>query len=165
MTDQAKKMTAEDWTERLFDHGEPSYSAALAIFKKTLTLAAQEARAEVLKSAKFWSDIDVGGKDFDIEQAKIELVDYRFLLEQIPTVYDAVTGGLLSKPLYTAETVVDAFQDYLQRERDEAFEEGEISGAEAMRTKCEQIAIGMGDEGIADTIRALPVTEAGKETK
>jgi predicted nucleic acid-binding Zn-ribbon protein len=34
--------------------------------------------------------------------------------------------------------------------------------AEKMREICERIAIGMGDEGIAATIRALPLTEAGK---
>lgn len=48
-------------------------------------------------------------------QAKRELSDYHFMLEQVPKVYDEVTGGRLSKPNYCAHSVIEAHNDYLER--------------------------------------------------
>jgi len=40
-----------------------------------------------------------------------ELEDYGIMLEEVPKVYCEITGGLLSKPLYHAETVLAEFED------------------------------------------------------
>lgn len=59
----------------------------------------------------FWKEIicDKDGK-VDIEQVKKELCDYYKILQEVPKVYSEVTGGVLSKPLYDAETVLSFFQ-------------------------------------------------------
>ena len=60
----------------------------------------------------FWKEIicDKDGK-VDIEQVKKELCDYYKMLQEVPKVYSEVTGGLLSNPLYDAETVLSFFRD------------------------------------------------------
>ncbi len=60
----------------------------------------------------FWKEIicDNNG-NIDIEQVKKELCDYYKILQEVPKVYCEITGGLLSKPLYDAETVLQVFRD------------------------------------------------------
>lgn len=50
----------------------------------------------------------------DLEQIKKELYDFSFLLEQVPIIYCAVTGGKLSKPYYPSRVVIDAFEDHVE---------------------------------------------------
>lgn len=60
----------------------------------------------------FWEEIicDSDG-NIDIEQVKKELCDYYNILQQVPKVYNEITGGWLSKPSYQAETVLDVFRE------------------------------------------------------
>ena len=60
----------------------------------------------------FWKEI-ICDKDgnIDIEQVKKELCDYYKMLQEVPKVYCEVTDGILSKPLYDAETVLSFFRD------------------------------------------------------
>ena len=60
----------------------------------------------------FWKEIicDKYG-NIDVEQVKNELCDYYKMLQEVPKVYCEVTGGILSKPLYDAETVLSFFRD------------------------------------------------------
>ena len=60
----------------------------------------------------FWKDIIcIGNGIIDIEQVKKELCDYYKMLQEVPNVYCEVTDGILSKPLYDAETVLRFFRD------------------------------------------------------
>lgn len=45
------------------------------------------------------------------EAVKNELADYYFLMKQVPAVYSAVTGGVLSKHMYKAEKVIKCFME------------------------------------------------------
>lgn len=63
-------------------------------------------------AASFWAHLGFG-TTVDDAAVKRELTDYHFLLEQVPRVYEAVTGGLLSKTNYRAETVINAFNDHV----------------------------------------------------
>lgn len=60
----------------------------------------------------FWEEI-ICDKDgnIDVEQVKKELCDYYKMLQEVPKVYIEVTDGILSKPLYDAETVLNFFRD------------------------------------------------------
>jgi|SRR5665213_224233 len=89
-----------------------------------------EARIKELEAADFWKDIVVKDGELDVAQVKLELEDYHQILENVPKVYDMVTGGLLSKPNYEAEVVIAAFNDYVEREREQAFEEGRKAAQE-----------------------------------
>jgi len=42
-----------------------------------------------------------------------ELADYHYLLDQIPNVYEHVTGGELSKVMYPSDTVIRLADDHL----------------------------------------------------
>jgi hypothetical protein len=61
---------------------------------------------------EFWADI-VCNEDgsINMEQVKKELSDYSFMLDEVPKVYSEVTGGLLSKPNYYAESVLSVFRE------------------------------------------------------
>ena len=60
----------------------------------------------------FWKNIIcVGNGIINIAQVKKELCDYYKMLQEVPKVYCEVTGGILSKPLYDAETVSRFFRD------------------------------------------------------
>ena len=63
----------------------------------------------------FWKEIicDKYG-NIDVEQVKNELCDYYKMLQEVPKVYCEVTGGILSKPLYDAETVLSFLEIDMQ---------------------------------------------------
>lgn len=59
---------------------------------------------------EFWKDLCTN-KDgsINLEAIKNELSDYSFLLDQVPLVYDSVTGGRISKPnTYAFEVIAQA---------------------------------------------------------
>ena len=77
--------------------------------------AVQRAAVEPVVSpdaSAFWASV-FGPDGMTAEQVRDELNDYHFLLEQVPKVYDAVSGGRLSKTNYHAGTVITEFEDYL----------------------------------------------------
>lgn len=62
----------------------------------------------------------------NLDQIKRELYDYWFMLENVPVVYEHITGGLLSKTNYYASSVIEAADNYQQRlwkEYEEEFRE------------------------------------------
>lgn len=68
------------------------------------------------ESDEFWDEI-FSEKDypFNKENAYKELKDYYFVLEQIPKIYMEITGGTLSKTTYFASSVIQAYNDALER--------------------------------------------------
>lgn len=67
----------------------------------------------------------------NLEQVKKELTDWYYVMGEVSKVYDWVTGGLLSKVMYPAQSVIDAAEDNLQRERDDAVEDA-VTGLKAL---------------------------------
>ncbi len=65
---------------------------------------------------EFWRDIVMPDGVLDLEQVKKELYDWRNAMREVSKVYDEITGGLLSKPNYEAETVLSVYRD---RQREE----------------------------------------------
>lgn len=61
---------------------------------------------------EFWKDI-ICNEDgsININQLKKELYDCSRMMDNVPTVYCEVTGGLLSYPTYKAETVLNIFRE------------------------------------------------------
>ncbi len=59
----------------------------------------------------FWKDIVEENGVLNLDQVKRELSDYHFLLEEVPKVYDAVSGGLISKPNTYAYEVLNEFNE------------------------------------------------------
>jgi hypothetical protein len=60
----------------------------------------------------FWKEIieDENG-NINMDQLQRELSDYSICLENVPKVYCAVTGGMLSKPNYEAHSVISVFDE------------------------------------------------------
>jgi hypothetical protein len=64
-----------------------------------------------------WKDtIEHNDGTLNRDQIMRELHDYWFLLDQVPRVYDEVTGSRCSKPNTKAHAVIGCFQEYLQQE-------------------------------------------------
>lgn len=73
---------------------------------------------------EFWFEII--GQDVPL-QVKKELADFYFVINEVPKVYDAITGSRLSKIMYPASVVVSEAEASIQRlqqhEREEWYEE------------------------------------------
>ncbi len=76
---------------------------------------------EKLKASKFWTDLFPEG--MNSEEVKNELNDFHYIMEQIPKIYSAVTGGTLSNEMYSAETVISVYEDHIQELIDKAIAE------------------------------------------
>jgi len=65
---------------------------------------------------EFWKEI-VENPDGTInkEQLKKELEDFSFLMDQVPKIYCHITGNILSKLNYKAETVIQVSDEYQDR--------------------------------------------------
>ena len=77
---------------------------------------------------EFWVPIifDEENGRLNLDQLKKELYDFSMLLDNVPKVYMAVTGGRISKPNTDAGAVIAEFEDYMtqtvQNEIDEFLE-------------------------------------------
>lgn len=63
-----------------------------------------------------WADIVKPGGQWDHDQVMRELYDYKMLLDNVPKVYDHVTGGRVSKPNTLASAVQGQADEYLASE-------------------------------------------------
>lgn len=63
-----------------------------------------------------WKEI-IENKDGSLNKEQImkELFDYSIMLENVPIVYKEVTGGLLSKPHHSANSIICEFENYIER--------------------------------------------------
>lgn len=57
------------------------------------------------------------------DELLLEMLDYYFILDQVPLVYCEVTGGLMSKPNYHASSVISEYNNYMERQIEECFED------------------------------------------
>lgn len=61
----------------------------------------------------FWEPILTGANgEIDKDQLKSELRDFSFIIDQLPRVYEHVTGGHLSNHMYYAEDVIRAADEH-----------------------------------------------------
>lgn len=62
----------------------------------------------------FWKEL-VENPDGSLNKDQImkELYDFYFIINNVPVVYDTVTGGACTKAMYEAQTVVDEFEKYI----------------------------------------------------
>ena len=69
----------------------------------------------------FWRDI-VCNKDgtLNLEQIKKELYDFSIALEEVPKVYDALTGGKISKINTLHDVVISVAEDYFSELSEES---------------------------------------------
>lgn len=60
----------------------------------------------------FWKEIILGEDgNINMDQLKLELLDFYNMINEVPKVYSAVTGGILSKPTWSAADVLDYFNE------------------------------------------------------
>jgi len=59
---------------------------------------------------EFWKDLVEKDGVVDMEAVKAELSDYHHVLQNVPEVYVAITGGRMSKPNYFARDVIAEFE-------------------------------------------------------
>jgi hypothetical protein len=71
---------------------------------------------------EFWAPIVMRGDQLDIEQVMRELYDYHVVLDNVPLVYDHVTGGHLSKPNTAARHVIEYADEHYASLHETEFE-------------------------------------------
>ena len=72
----------------------------------------------------FWKPLlTKEGYGVSLDLIKRELFDYYKMLDNVPKVYMAVTGGLLSKPNYDAATVISVYEDQLNKHVEECVQD------------------------------------------
>lgn len=59
----------------------------------------------------FWKDIVAPNGVLDLEQVKRELYDFWVVMQQVPKVYDHVTGGKVSKIMTDPDAVIALADD------------------------------------------------------
>ena len=77
-----------------------------------------------MKSDEFWRGI-IENEDGTLNKKQIynELSDYYFLMKQVPEIYCAITNNQLSNTMYTAKTVISAYEDCLNETINESIED------------------------------------------
>ncbi|QZA69566.1 hypothetical protein 035JT004_67 [Bacillus phage 035JT004] len=80
----------------------------------------------------YWKNIvEKPNGELDIDKVKRELADYRTMLEEVPAVYEEVSG--LTKPLTRADVVITALYDnfihkeYAIADLEQMAEDGQVS--------------------------------------
>lgn len=74
----------------------------------------------------FWKNVVETDGQLDIEKVARELHDYKMLLDQVPLVYKHITGGLLSKPHYRADAVIEVAEERTSQRIDDALAEARV---------------------------------------
>ena len=74
---------------------------------------------------EIWKPLLLTDKKFDEQKIKNEMHDLVFIFQQISKVYRELTGGMLSKPMYYAKTIIQSHQEQIQEAYDEGYEEAE----------------------------------------
>ena len=69
---------------------------------------------------EYWKPLLYTNKKLDIDKIKNEMMDLIFIYQQVAEVYCHITGGLLSKPNYYAKTIIDEYDNQINK----AYEEG-----------------------------------------
>lgn len=73
---------------------------------------------------EFWVPLVVKDGEVDLEQIKKELFDYHMIMKEVSKVYYEVTGGKVSKPNTAAETVIDMYNDEINKSYAEGIKDG-----------------------------------------
>jgi len=60
---------------------------------------------------EFWQPIVMPNGEWNLEQVKRELYDYRRMMTSVSEVYDQITNGRISKPNTDASVVIDEADD------------------------------------------------------
>jgi hypothetical protein len=107
----------DDGTSTALRYGEPwpAFAGQNQLGNLTTALARdlQEAREKL--AAFDWVAGLYDDKSLTRDDVANELHDYRVMIDNVPKVYDEVTGGVLSKPTYPADTVISYFNDHVQK--------------------------------------------------
>lgn len=121
-------------------------------------------RAETVEEEwnNFWKGI-VCNPDgsINIEQVKKELSDFSFVLSQVPKVYCHITGSLLSKVMYQAETVIAKADEYYEQAYEEDRESDRKDLKEQQIALAEWIRNNGWDAGVVDWIKNGEIDENG----
>ncbi len=71
-----------------------------------------------------WLPLLFSDGELDVEKIKNEMHDLVFIFKQVSKVYDAITGGKLSKPMYFSDVIIEEYYEATQKSYDQGFEDG-----------------------------------------
>lgn len=61
--------------------------------------------------------------EFDAQKIENEFRDLLFVAAQVSEIYDVLSGGLVSKPMYYADTIISLHNDEVQKAYDNGYED------------------------------------------
>lgn len=73
---------------------------------------------------EYWLPLLKTDGEWDEQKIKNELHDLVFVLKQVSEVYEHITGGKLSKPMYYAEVIIAQHDDALTKAEEDGFQRG-----------------------------------------
>jgi hypothetical protein len=108
----------ENWRDELLEYDiRTSFENTLLdeLIDKIALLQTVDVNQRIIPShalEKNWKENYPEG--MSIQDVNNELADYEFLLENVPKVYQEISGGLLSYPNYPASVVISKYNDHIQ---------------------------------------------------
>jgi len=75
-----------------------------------------------------WKPLLYTKGQLDIKKISKEMRDLIFVYTQVAEVYRYITGGLLSKPMYYAGTIISEYEYQLSKSYEEGYDEGKKDG-------------------------------------
>lgn len=119
---QLKEEIGSDTLAKIIERVKDVIEAAGYIRHSMEISKVREVPGETEDQKQFWLDIIMKDGKIDEEQVMKELLDFGFMINEVPKVYMHVTGDLLSKPNYYAHSVTGAADEYYKRHYLETFE-------------------------------------------
>lgn len=74
---------------------------------------------------EFWGPLLIKRGVLDVEAVKRELFDYHHLIQELPCLFMAATGDMVSKPNTDIDVVISLIEEKHQREYDNGYEDGQ----------------------------------------
>jgi hypothetical protein len=74
---------------------------------------------------KIWRPSLLTDGKLDEQKIKNEMHDLVFIYKQVGEVYKSLTGGMLSKPMYYAQTIIQLHEERIQQAYDEGLQEAQ----------------------------------------
>jgi hypothetical protein len=116
---------------------------------------------------EFWKPIVAPDGTLDVEQVKRELFDYHTTMENVPLVYDEITGGRISKQNTLASAVIGEYNAHLERMLNDDCDVTKTQLRDAVKTFSHEKRWGLEEIEARMTllalIDALPIAEGGSD--
>lgn len=94
----------------------------------------------------FWKEIVEVNGVLNLDQVKRELFDFSFMINEVPKVYDHISGGHISKPLTHAHHLIDKFDEAINAVKDRCCDGCKYFNYDSANDSAKECEIGVWDD-------------------